>query len=178
VGEDYWSIFCSVCIFLHDVMWGGTIGQFVFMMADKKVIFFKDYLSILFFFRQTYSSVPTELLRRGDLVVAHNGVGIVETEPGIDDRVECRLIEPIKSGPKRQFRTGSDMSGLVPPTVKRWLHGRVVATTGKTTTLNGSFRQHKLHCCLILYSPTASTHPPLLPPCRRRPPLLFLWLGL
>ena len=54
VGEDYWSIFFSLCIFLHDVMWGGAIGQFFFIMVDKKVIFFKDYLSIFFFFRQTW----------------------------------------------------------------------------------------------------------------------------
>jgi hypothetical protein len=30
-----------IYIFLHDVMWGRTIGQF-FIMVDKKVIFFMD----------------------------------------------------------------------------------------------------------------------------------------
>eukprot|EP01047_Picozoa_sp_COSAG01_P021498 COSAG01_NODE_1248_length_11071_cov_30.622676_11_plen_176_part_01 len=57
-GGGYWSIFFSLCIFLHDVMWGGTIGQFFFIMVDKKVIFFKDYLSIFFFFRQTWLRGP------------------------------------------------------------------------------------------------------------------------
>jgi hypothetical protein len=38
VGGDYWSIF--------------------FIMVDKKVIFFKDYLSIFFFFRQTWLRGP------------------------------------------------------------------------------------------------------------------------
>ena len=38
VGGDYWSIF--------------------FITVDKKVIFFKDYLSIFFFFRQTWLRGP------------------------------------------------------------------------------------------------------------------------
>ena len=60
MGEDYWSIFFSLCIFLHDVMWGGTIGQFFFIMVDKKVIVFKDYLSI-FFYRVKLGSVARML---------------------------------------------------------------------------------------------------------------------
>jgi hypothetical protein len=49
--------FLLLYIFLHDMMWGRTIGQFL-IMVDKKVIFFKDYLSIFFLSRQTWLRGP------------------------------------------------------------------------------------------------------------------------
>jgi hypothetical protein len=53
------------------------------------------------------AATATERPRRGDLVVTHRGVGIMEDELGTDDCGECRLIAPVESGPKRQFQKGS-----------------------------------------------------------------------
>jgi hypothetical protein len=53
------------------------------------------------------ASTATERPQRGDLVVTHRGVGIMQDELGTDDCGECRLIAPIVSGPKRHFWKGS-----------------------------------------------------------------------